>query len=109
MLEIKTIRINIGYPDDFDQEVNAAIADGWELVRREVIPAHSADQVTYLYAELERDVEEPEEEDEDDDDTARWLITRNPAAPYRCSSCGHRSTTVMNNCPQCRKVMEVMV
>ena len=58
--QIKTVVCKLESNDDFDKCVNAAIAEGWTLVRREVLPPYEGEtQVFYraLYAELEREVE----------------------------------------------------
>lgn len=59
-MEIKTIILNADYAEKFDNKVNTALADGWELVRREVIIAQTEKQCTGLYAELAK-LPEPEE------------------------------------------------
>ena len=59
MLQIKTIKNRLYNVDDFDKEVNEAIAAGWKLTRREVLqPAAQAIEYTYimLYAELEKNI-----------------------------------------------------
>lgn len=56
MKQIKTIKSRIDYDKDFDEKVNAAIAEGWELKRRELIPSYTTNSYTILYAELEREV-----------------------------------------------------
>ena len=66
MLEIKTILEDFNHVEDFDSRVNEAIKDGWELVRREVIPGWEGDTVIAfrkLYAELERGRNTEEEEE----------------------------------------------
>lgn len=59
MKQIKTIKNRLDNADNFDAEVNAALADGWQLTKREVLMPTSQDRVHYtyimLYAELERD------------------------------------------------------
>ncbi len=104
MLEIKTITENT--PHRFDREVNEALAEGWELVRRECFIT-GADRATTFYAELERIAEEPEEDPEDDDssDTARWVLARDPRNPYRCSACGHKTNAEWGTCPGCGRIM----
>lgn len=102
MLEIKTITAQTA--EYFDETVNAALKDGWELVRRECFIT-GADRATTLYAELERIIDEPEEEDVDEDDVAQWKITRNPQNPYRCSNCGYTANEQWAYCPECKKVM----
>lgn len=57
-MEIKTIKNRLNNAADFDRDVNAAMADGWRLTRREVLmfPAQPHTGSTYfnpmLYAEL---------------------------------------------------------
>lgn len=57
-MEIKTIVIRLDNAETFDKEVNNALADGWELLRRDVLQplAQSDERYTYimLYAELVR-------------------------------------------------------
>ena len=101
MLEIKTIVANS--PTYFDREVNKALAEGWELVRRECFVGGS-DLATAFYAELERMVEEAEEP-EDDRLIATWSISREPAYPFKCSSCGCKVQKPLTTCPHCHKVM----
>lgn len=100
MLEIKTITEYTA--GAFDKIVNKAIADGWELVRRECYITGS-DRATTFYAELERFVEEFELED--DYITAEWTVSRDPHYPFKCSSCGCKSHEALNNCPHCHKIM----
>ena len=102
MLEIKTITENL--PHHFDRVVNTAIADGWDLVRRECFITGS-DQATTFYAELERVADDPVEEGDDAYDTARWERARDPRNPYRCSSCGHKTNAEWGTCPGCGRVM----
>ena len=103
MIEIKTIIANS--PAYFDREVNKALTEGWELVRRECFIT-GADRATTFYAELERFVEEQVEDEEDHSaDTARWLTTRNPRNPYRCSACGHQTNALWPVCPECDRIM----
>jgi uncharacterized paraquat-inducible protein A len=55
MKQIKTIRARLDNAEIFDEKVNAAIAEGWELKRRDFIPSRSENSFTMLYAELERE------------------------------------------------------
>lgn len=55
MLQIKTIMHNS--PSTFDEYVNSAILDGWQLVKRHYAPNTSF----YFCAELEREVVAPHE------------------------------------------------
>ena len=108
MLEIKTIWSELVKSQLFDVSVNAAIADGWELVRREVLPRRTDWGETLLYAELERITEAEEEEEEEleeDDGTAEWKLSRDPLYPFRCTACGCKSQDALRNCPHCKRVM----
>lgn len=105
MLEIKTIWIELVNSRLFDDSVNEAIADGWELVRREVLPRQVEHGDTLLYAELERMTELEEEEEPEDDGLAEWVVSRNPSAPYRCNKCGHSTATPSSRCPGCERTM----
>lgn len=102
MLEIKTIFTKVDDCAKFDKQVNEALADGWELVRRDIIPPRIPDRYTLLYAELERMIEAEEPEDVR---PAEWVVTRNPSAPYRCNVCGHSTATPAPQCPECRSIM----
>ena len=104
MLEIKTVvALTSGH---FDDEVNSALAEGWELVRRECFITGS-DRAATFYAELERIVEEPEEEDSTADTVAVWLTSRDPHYPFKCSACGCKSHEPIVNCPYCHRLMEM--
>ena len=76
MKQIKTIMVAIKEskdPKDFDNMVNELLAEGWTLVKRELIPAvdfGSAYQPHTLYSELEKE------------DIAK--------AGCNCESCKHR-------------------
>lgn len=102
MLEIKTIIEPTALR--FDSAVNDAIADGWDLVRRECFIT-GADRATTFYAELERIVDDPEEDDATLGLTGHWEVTRNPREPYRCSECGHATNAQWPVCPKCNTVM----
>lgn len=60
MLQIKTIRNRLNNPTLFDDEVNAALRDGWTLKKRTVLrPIGQSESVfghMMLYAELEKEV-----------------------------------------------------
>lgn len=66
MLQIKTIRNRLGNPTLFDDEVNAALRDGWTLKKRTVLRPIGQQESTYihmmLYAELEKEVAEDDAE-----------------------------------------------
>jgi rubrerythrin len=105
MLEIKTIMTESNNPEEFDKKVNDALREGWELVRRDVLPAQTENRYSMLYAELEREIEE--EDPEVDTDTARWKLSRDPALPYRCDTCGGKSVEPSSLCPHCKRIMLV--
>ena len=60
MLQNKTIRNRLDNNTYFDNEVNAALRDGWTLKKRTVLrPIGQSESVhahTMLYAELEKEV-----------------------------------------------------
>ena len=60
MLQIKTIRARLGNASFFDNEVNAALRDGWTLKKRTVLRPIGQSESVYghmmLYAELEKEV-----------------------------------------------------
>lgn len=66
MLQIKTIRNRLDNPTLFDDEVNAALRDGWTLKKRTVLrpigQSESAYSYTMLYAELEKEVADDDAE-----------------------------------------------
>lgn len=103
MLQIKTIVQKASEPEDFDREVNAALAEGWGLVRRDVLP-ETLNGHRCFYAELERDFEEAEEEPEAVA-TAEWRLSRTPALPFKCTACGYHSADAPKTCPNCGSVM----
>jgi hypothetical protein len=102
MLQIKTITENSA--SFFDMAVNNSLEEGWELVRRECFITGS-DRATTFYAELERIVEEIEDDPEDELICAEWKISRDPAYPYKCTSCGCKVQEPIKNCPHCHKIM----
>jgi len=117
MLKIKTIIKPASDTDKFDEEVNKALAEGWELVKRDILllPCNEIqytgaviqyNQYRSLYAELEMYTDEPEEDEpEEDDGLGEWVVTRNPSAPYRCNKCGHLTPTPAPRCPVCGRTM----
>lgn len=60
MLQIKTIRNRLDNPTLFDDEVNAALRDGWTMKKRTILRPIGQSDSTYtnmmLYAELEKEV-----------------------------------------------------
>lgn len=95
MKQIKTVYKDInprlspaGAVQEFDDEVNAALAEGWTLAKRGVLDPHVGEIYDYnrtLYAELEREVAE---EDQGEDD------------PHRCFNCKY-GYTVGGPCNDC--------
>ena len=51
-MQIRTIHKSLYKAEQFDDEVNYSIKDGWTLVRREVIVPPTGDKQVTLYAEL---------------------------------------------------------
>lgn len=109
MLKIKTILAEV---HEFDELVNAAIAEGWELVKRDILPPFEGPTRLWTracYAELEREEEEPEEDDEMQDELfTEWRLTRDPAKPYMCTACTYRpdpSKKLPRSCPKCDKII----
>lgn len=103
MLKIKTVMAE--EPHEFDELVNAAIAEGWELVKRDVLPPYESERNLWfrtLYAELEREEDDPEDDPEDAAVTW-WETTRDPSRPFRCAICGFKTATPSRDfCPSCR-------
>lgn len=60
MKQIKTININAEKGTEvFDERVNTAIADGWTLTKRDVLPPCNCGSTYFnrmLYAELEKEI-----------------------------------------------------
>lgn len=53
-MKIKTITRNFDWSEEFDQEVNKALAEGWHLMKREVLPGVAGVSASrrLLHAEL---------------------------------------------------------
>ena len=66
MLQIKTIRYRLDNPIKFDDDVNAALREGWTLKKRTVLRPISQTDTNYthmmLYAELEMEVDDRDAE-----------------------------------------------
>lgn len=68
-MEIRSVLMAVYRINEFDAEVNALLADGWRLVKRELVrvegepcEAYNVPVVKALYAELERSGQQwPEE------------------------------------------------
>lgn len=69
MKQIKTIMkrdSTLEFRNEFDREVNEALADGWTLTKREVLKPYEGGTITWhrmLYAELEREIITEDERD----------------------------------------------
>lgn len=87
MKQIKTIARNANAAEEFDAEVNKAIAEGWALVKRDVLRPYEGPTCLFfrmLYAELEREIVEKTMERE-------------------CGSCRYCSTAVYDfPCTDCK-------
>ena len=59
MKEIKTVWSRLDFSADFDKDVNNALKAGWELVQRSLYRSNTENSVSILYAEMEREKEEP--------------------------------------------------
>lgn len=90
MKQIKTIKNRLDNNEEFDNEVNTAIKEGWTLVKRDIIlPIAQSPLTTFytmLYAELERDV-------------------YNEGDKKYCKNCKHDGTLFVpgSPCPKCKK------
>lgn len=104
--KIQTIVERSEYSNVFDDKVNAALADGWWLARRDAIPV--SHESVLLYAELELDVDD-EYEDCTEPTLATWLQSRDPLNPLKCSKCGYSPDLMeednMATCKGCGAMM----
>jgi hypothetical protein len=63
MKQIKTIVVRDNKTGEFDKQVNAALQEGWELKKREVLPGIKGIETEWhraYYAELEREELSPD-------------------------------------------------
>lgn len=90
-MKIKTIAAR--YTSDFDAEVNAALAEGWKLKRRDFIPPFEGEtsrMSLLFYAELELDADgEEEDKAEAIEHHGCWDCRHYPAEPKKrpCDNC----------------------
>lgn len=56
-MKIKTVRMRLDNSEDFDEEVNNALADGWILKARYTLNPQTTDKHIMLIAELEKEDE----------------------------------------------------
>lgn len=69
MKQIKTIYEDLTNPkalDNFDNEVNQALAEGWTLTKRDVLKPYESETTCWhriLYAELEKEIITEDERD----------------------------------------------
>jgi hypothetical protein len=89
MKQIKTIRYRLNNSEHFDEAVNAALAAGWELKKREVINPQAMSErcsvYIMLYAELERETE-PEKVERK---CSTCKHVSNPPFATPCNTCTH--------------------
>ena len=95
MKQIKTIVHGVDDAEKFDKAVNAVIAEGWELTRRDVLRpnAHPSGvtSVTILYAELEREIiHEGEQAKRPSCYTCKWSYKTSNSEPCRNCNTGDR-------------------
>lgn len=86
MKQIKTIMVKMRDVDDlaeFDEKVNAAMAEGWALAKREALQVQSVGIVCVLYAELERQTVEAKKITLGCD-TCKWWFKKGYREPCRC-------------------------
>lgn len=90
-MKIKTVIKNLDHPKEFDTEINEALADGWRLVKREVLPGGPLRQDAYarrmLYAELVQLDPEPEPEAQPLDPIDCLEALRKFCAGSKCDTC----------------------
>lgn len=58
MKQIKTIRDRLDRSEAFDDAVNAALRDGWQLLSRGLYRGIYDGQYSMLYAELEKEADD---------------------------------------------------
>lgn len=86
MKQIKTILVKAEQLEEFDKKVNAALTEGWTLVKREVLQAYDRATCIFhrmLYAELEREIVEGVRHD---CRTCKWVNSDSHREP--CRTCG---------------------
>ena len=85
-MQIKTILKIDAEAVEFDVEVNAALAEGWRLTRREVLPGEQYTETIYgrrmLYAELVKMDPRPEQSTIDPLEAVQVLARACEAAPH---------------------------
>lgn len=90
-MEIKTIKNRLDNAESFDADVNAALADGWRLTRRDfILPIQPHTGTTYfhtmLYAELVK-LDPPAEPEKPDPLTAMRIIKAECDSVDSCEDC----------------------
>lgn len=88
-MKIKTIIRNFDWIEEFDQLVNEALAEGWRLVKREVLPS-GVSQISnrrLLYAELVRLDPEPAPEAQPLDPVEALRTVQEFCDSNKCESC----------------------
>jgi hypothetical protein len=91
MKQIKTILVKVEQLEEFDKRANNALAEGWTLVKREVLQAYDSATCIFhrmLYAELEREIVEEKQSEPKE---------------RECGNCAHYGTAVYDYpCTVCR-------
>jgi hypothetical protein len=104
-VKIKTICYALEATAKFDEEVNAALAEGWQLVRRDVLPGMSYTETNWakraLYAELVKLDPPAEPETPDPMDLLRQV--REACLRVPSNGCNPEGCPMFNWCEQLRR------
>lgn len=90
MKRIKTVMIKMRDVADlaeFDEKVNAAMAEGWTLTKREALQVQSVGVVCILYAELERELVEEKQSEPKERRCGNCAHYGTPCYDYPCTCC----------------------
>ena len=90
MLQIKTVLKQLEFSGAFDEEVNAAQAEGWRLTKREVLLLPNFGAVLYAELDQEREATDQEREATDQErgrtcDNCEYLYV--PGSQEPCNRC----------------------
>lgn len=104
-MKIKTICYRLDKANDFDDEVNRVLAEGWQLVKRTVLPGKALTADTYnnrmLYAELVKLDPPAEPETPDPMDLLRQV--REACLRVPSNGCNPEGCPMFNWCEQLRR------
>ena len=97
-MKIKTVyeEVKLEIVSVFDEKVNALLEDGWQLVKRDVVPGYDLDCVYYppaFYAELVK-LDEADMEDQEADP-----VTWQEAVNVLCEACQCADDCSEDGCP----------